>query len=333
MTIDKTRTTLMPAVDERSLAIISPAFNEWDAIPELLSRVDDALVQTSRDVLFVIINDGSTDLPPDDLSGWLGQSVREVRILNLRRNLGHQRAIAIGLAYLENSEPDRSVIVMDSDGEDRPEDIPKLLSRGRERPRRIVFAERAKRFEPLWFRCFYLIFRILHLILTGIPVKVGNFSYIPTEIMPTVVVVSGLWSHYAAGVFEARIPRTGVAISRGSRISGSSKMNLFSLVNHGMSAISVFAERVGVRLLLFSLISFVFIAVVIALILWGGLFVSLRYEVIFILTIAAASVFHVATSVLIFLMLVLNTRDRYSFIPIRDFQHFIRDVTVVSRSC
>jgi hypothetical protein len=45
-----------------------------------------------------------------------------------RRNLGHQRAIAIGLGYLKATVPGKFLIVMDSDGQDRPEDVRRLLA-------------------------------------------------------------------------------------------------------------------------------------------------------------------------------------------------------------
>ena len=64
-------------------------------------------------------------------------------MLQLRRNLGHQRAIAVGLAYAEEHDPCDVVVIMDGDGEDDPKDVPRLLACCRQAGgREIVFAER-----------------------------------------------------------------------------------------------------------------------------------------------------------------------------------------------
>ena len=73
-------------------------------------------------------------------------------MLRLRRNLGHQRAIAIGLTYIQAQMTTayEAVVVMDGDGEDAPEDVPRLLARlEAEGGRSIVFAERTRRSESL----------------------------------------------------------------------------------------------------------------------------------------------------------------------------------------
>ena len=102
-------------------------------------------------------------------------------MLPLRRNLGHQRAIAIGLAYVEQHIDNRCVVVMDSDGEDSPEDVPRLLARFEEEGGdKIVFAERTRRSETIIFKIFYLIYRWLDFLSDGgAGSGSGNFSVIP----------------------------------------------------------------------------------------------------------------------------------------------------------
>ena len=50
-----------------------------------------------------------------------------LQILHLQRNIGHQKAIAVGLAYIKENLACDKVLVMDSDGEDKPEDAAALL--------------------------------------------------------------------------------------------------------------------------------------------------------------------------------------------------------------
>ena len=65
------------------------------------------------------------------------------------------------------------------------------------------------------------------------------------------VAASELWNHYAAAVVKSRLPYEVVATRRGTRLAGSSAMNIPALVIHGLSALSVYSEMVGIRVLFF----------------------------------------------------------------------------------
>ena len=202
------------------IAIVMPVYNDWDAAQRLLPLIDKALVSTSCRAQVLLIDDASTAEPSEQWPGGFAR-IDGVSILRLRRNLGHQRAIAIGLVHIyQTLLKIDALVVMDADGEDRPEDIPALLDafvagNGRE----VVFAARSKRMEGLAFTLSYHAYRIVHKALTGISVRVGNFSVIPIESLGRLMVVSELWNHYAAAVFRSRIPYTSVPIPRGTRIA------------------------------------------------------------------------------------------------------------------
>jgi hypothetical protein len=103
--------------------------------------------------------------------------------------------------------------------------------------------------EGLTFRLFYQVYRVVHQALTGVAVRVGNFSVLPRSAMTQLMAVPDLWNHYAASVYRARLPRTLVLLPRGRRLAGESKMNFVSLLIHGISAMSVFSDQVSARLL------------------------------------------------------------------------------------
>jgi hypothetical protein len=139
---------------------------------------------------------------------------------------------------------------MDADGEDDAVDVPRLLERlDSEATCPIVFAERTRRSESLRFQVFYRMYKVLHKVLTGQGVRVGNFSAVPKRRLRSIVVVSELWNHYAASAFRSRQPFVTVPTKRGKRLDGRSSMNFVSLVAHGLSAIAVYGDVVGVRLL------------------------------------------------------------------------------------
>ena len=133
----------------RELVILLPVFNDWAALRKLLGSLDHVLASGAIEADVLVVDDGSTQPFEASSVGPDYRAIRRVEVLHLRRNLGHQRAIAIGLAFVEAERPRcRAVVLMDSDGEDAPEDVPRLLARYEQEGRRkIVFAERTKRSE------------------------------------------------------------------------------------------------------------------------------------------------------------------------------------------
>src|SRR5262249_12508418 len=85
----------------------------------------------------------------------------------------------------------RALRITAGTGEDNPEPLPRLLARleTADNPH-VIFAERTRRGEGLFFRAFYHLYRVLHLVLTGIPVRVGNFSVMSAPVLERLVAVS-----------------------------------------------------------------------------------------------------------------------------------------------
>jgi glycosyltransferase involved in cell wall biosynthesis len=255
--------------------------------------------------------------------------VRAIRTLRLRRNLGHQRAIAIGLVHVQNTATCDAVVVMDADGEDTPEGVAQLLRAYSDtHGAKAIFAERSRRSESLVFRVFYRLYKLLHRSLTGISVRVGNFSILPFQYLSTLVVLSELWNHYAAAVFRSNLPFTMIPIPRGSRIAGTSRMNFVALVSHGLSAISVFGDVIGVRLLIGSLAGSLLCALGIVLVVMIRLFTNraipgwatyatgtLAIIMIQLIAIAASFTFS-----------MLSNRTNLGSVPLRDCSLFVEEV-------
>ena len=302
-----------------------PVYNDWSACEAVIAGIDNVFAELGSPVEIIAIDDGSTVAGEIEARPqW--QAIKCVSILRLRRNLGHQRALCIGLAYVEANLDSQIIVVMDSDGEDLPTDIPKLLARFQlESGRKIVFAERTKRSESRLFRMGYVCYRGIHRLLTGHRVRVGNFSVIPRSSLRSLVVVPELWSHYAAAVFNSRLPYCSVPTCRGRRLAGESKMDVVALITHGLAAISVFSGRVGVRLLLACCamaLSFVLgISLVIAVRLftpfaipgWATFTVGILLLLLLQSLLAAA----------VFCFVILSGQSRASFLPARDYSNFV----------
>lgn len=227
------------------LAILLPVYNDQLALREVLADITRELGPMSGLKVF-IVNDGS---PVND---WqLPACPYPIEIIHLVRNLGHQKAIAVGLSHIQGiADPDR-VIVMDSDGEDRVSDIPALL-KAQEEKGCVIFASRGKRHNGAGFLLGYQAYKTGFRMLTGRSISFGNFSCLPRQALASVVYYPELWSHFPGTVIKSGLPYSSIPLNRGRRYEGESKMNLTSLILHGFGAISVFIDRVITRITIFS---------------------------------------------------------------------------------
>jgi len=315
-----------PAAARNELLVLIPIYNDWAAVGLLLPGLDRALAGAGLVADVLLVDDGSTVRPPMEWPAHACRALGRIDVLSLRRNVGHQRAIAIALAFVEQHLRPAVLVVMDGDGEDAPEDVPRLLACLHQNHRStVVFAERTRRSERLTFRVFYALYRWVHLLLTGIPVRVGNFSVIPSSQLRRLVVVSELWNHYAAAVFKARVPRTSVPTVRAPRLEGKSRMNFVDLVTHGLSALSVHSELIGVRLLVVTAALVGVMASGLLVVLAIRFFTQLAIPgwtstvvgILLILLVQAAAFAS------FFAFLVLHARSQPTFIPLRDYDHFV----------
>jgi len=308
------------------LIIAMPVFEDWAAVLKLLEQFAEIRGRLPEKLHFILVDDGSVSGPPPELSAAICGGATTLEVLPLARNLGHQRAIAIALCYVYDTHQAEGIVVMDADGEDPPSAIPALLkqSYGRENDR-VVFANRKRRSEGPLFAFFYHLYRFIHWCLTGVRVRVGNFSYLPQRFLHRLAVSSELWNHYAAAVFASKIPYVTVPVARARRLEGRSQMNFTGFVSHGLSAISVFSAVMGARVLL-ALAALSFLAVVLLVVVvavriftthaiagWATYSAGLLLVLIVqFLTMSAA-----------FAFVVLGRRSDAKIIPIRDYRHFL----------
>jgi glycosyltransferase involved in cell wall biosynthesis len=163
-----------------SVVILVAAFNDWESVRTLIPLLDVQLSGRYGGVRIYIIDDGSTSFANEDMfSGTSFNAISEVRVVTLRRNLGNQRAVAVGLGCLASEIDFDYLVLMDSDHEDKPEYVPQLIDRAPQETNKVVFAERTQRSEGRWFRMFYAAYKALYGLLTGTPISYGNFCAMP----------------------------------------------------------------------------------------------------------------------------------------------------------
>ncbi|MEN4902080.1 glycosyltransferase [Luteimonas sp. TWI1437] len=223
--------------------VVMPVYEDLEASSQLFFEL--ARMQ-GPDVYIVAVDDGSVRQPLDVAA--IGAAGLEGVVLKLRRNVGHQRAIAIGLSYVAENFGDEAIVIsMDSDGEDTPQSISDLIA-GLASPNvDVVVATRKSRVESLKFKTFYVVYKLLFSLLSGRRISFGNFMAAKMPAVRRLAAMQELWTHVAAAVLASKLRVRNCGLDRGARYAGRSKMNFVGLALHGFRALMVFAEDVLVR--------------------------------------------------------------------------------------
>lgn len=131
----------MPQTPE--LSVIIPVFNEQDNIGPLHERLNPVLGELDRTAEVIYVEDGSTDESFVRLQE-LAREYTIVRIIRLSRNFGQTAALAAGIEHARGSV----IVTMDSDLQNDPKDVPRLLEKLAE-GYDIVSGWRKERKDPL----------------------------------------------------------------------------------------------------------------------------------------------------------------------------------------
>ena len=104
------------------LSIVIPVYNDEEVLQELNTRVSNIAPTLAESYELVLIDDGSKDRSWEEICK-LKQINENIVAVKLVRNFGQQNAIAAGLHVAKGD----IIVLMDSDLQDRPEDIHLLL--------------------------------------------------------------------------------------------------------------------------------------------------------------------------------------------------------------
>ena len=222
-----------------------PVYNDWESLFKLLEEIN-TIIKNIKGYEFkcIIINDSSNIKKPiiQKPNNFLS-----LKIINMRKNRGHARCNAFGLRYINSNENFDYVILMDSDGEDRPIEIKSLVNKITESPNKSVVAKRIKRSEGPIFQTFYKIHKLVTLIFTGKNINFGNYSCLTKKDINFLSNKPSLWSSFSGSVKKHIAEFNEIESIRGLRYFGPSKMSLFNLAIHSFSIIAVYKNTVFLR--------------------------------------------------------------------------------------
>ena len=229
----------------KKIIILIPVYNDWESLNKLLSEINENIKSLS-DINFecLIVNDAST-IQSSELKK--PSNFLSIELLNMKENRGHARCNAFGIRYVFKNKEFDNLILMDGDGEDRPEEIKSLIEKIKENPSFSVVAKRVKRSEGLFFQFLYQLHKVITFIFTGKNVNFGNYSILTKSDVEKLHSKASLWSSYSGSVKKNLKSFKEINSTRGLRYFGPSQMSLFKLVVHSFSIIAVFKYQVFLR--------------------------------------------------------------------------------------
>jgi len=170
-------TQTAPAI---TLSVVVPLYNEEESIDAMYERLTAALKKYVDCYEIVMVNDGSSDQTlPKALE--ICKRDRQVKLINLSRNFGHQIAITAGM----DRTCGKCVVVIDADLQDPPEVIAEMLARWRD-GYQVVYGVRTERKGETWFKqvSAKLVYRLLRRMTSvSIPLDTGDFRLIDRRVL------------------------------------------------------------------------------------------------------------------------------------------------------
>ena len=234
------------------IKVLIPLYNDWQSLLKLLGNIDYQFNDVDNNISVVVVNDGSTEEAPKSFPSY--SKINSIKIINLKENIGHARSIATGLKFILENDNFDYVIPMDSDGEDRPEEIKELIKKIEPQSDLPIVCERVKRSEGFFFKFCYFLHKLITFTFTGRSIKFGNFTCLPKEVVKSMTNEKATWSSFSGALSKISKLKIGIPSERGTRYFGPSKMSFKNLIVHSLSIIAVFKINVLIRSTLFFLI-------------------------------------------------------------------------------
>lgn len=154
------------------ISVVIPVYNNAPSLEQLIARLQETLKSIVKEYEMIFINDGSIDNSYEILKK-IALEHPQLKLINFSRNFGQHPAISAGF---ERATGDITVL-MDADLQDRPEDIPLLLSKLYEDKSDIVYSVRNKIGRKLSNKMTSALFHYCFskIVKSDVPINIGTF--------------------------------------------------------------------------------------------------------------------------------------------------------------
>lgn len=152
------------------VSVLLPAYNEAENLTELVPEITRVLDAAGITHEVLVVDDGSTDGTRGVMRELRGPTVRYIR---LRRNSGKSAALAVGIEQIQGE----NLALMDADGQDDPQELPRLLAHLDESGLDLVTGRRSVRHDRFVKRTTSKLYNGATAKVTGVPGRDFNSGF------------------------------------------------------------------------------------------------------------------------------------------------------------
>mgnify|MGYP006151390547 CR=1 FL=1 len=226
----------------KNITVLIPCYNDWDCLNLLIPSIDKHIKNIKINFDILIINDSSTLENNIKLNNI--KNIKSINVLNLKKNVKAQVAIATGLEYLKNKYFDGGIIVMDADGQDDPENIIEIVENIKSNPLQTITINRLSRSETPTFIFFYYMYLFLTSIFILKNFRHGVYTYIHSRSLKQLFKDNSINYAYVGAIAKFLKYKFKIKKPRYKRYTGGSQNNFISLVNYAFKILSIFKYRI-----------------------------------------------------------------------------------------
>lgn len=225
----------------KNYIFLLPLYDDWRSLQKLLKIINKIIKKINIFANFIIVDDYSKISKKINTKGL--SNINEIKVIRLKKNLGSQKAISIGLKYINKFKKESIVTVLDSDGEDDPAQIKAMINQSIMNPDKIIVSCRSKRKEGWLFKILYFTHKLVTFIFTFNWISFGNYASFNSKLIPNLLSDYSSWfalsSSYAKNSKLLRLHA-----DRKKRYYGKSKLSFNSLVLHAIRINCIFLSKI-----------------------------------------------------------------------------------------
>lgn len=221
------------------LSVVTPMYNEREAVDHFVARLRPVLDQLGVSYEVVAVDDGSSD-------GTVGRLMQlradwpQLRVVKLRRNVGHQTALAAGM----HASCGDYVVSIDADLQDPPEVIGAMLAKARDEQLDVVYGVRSDRSTDTVFKrntagAYYWLMR--KLVGTWVSPQAGDFRLLSRQVVDVLVALPEQRPVYRLVVPSLGFPSAEVSYVRAQRVAGETKYPLSKMLKLSLDSVTSFS--------------------------------------------------------------------------------------------
>jgi polyisoprenyl-phosphate glycosyltransferase len=222
-----------------TLSVVTPMYNEREAVDHFVARLRPVLDGLGVSYEVVAVDDGSKDATVARLIE-LRRDWAQLRVVALRRNVGHQTALRAGLRSAHGDY----VVSIDADLQDPPEVIGEMLAAAREQRVDVVYGVRGDRSTDTSFKrntagLYYWVMR--RLVGPWVSDNAGDFRMMSRAVVDVLNDLPEQRPVYRLVVPSLGFSSAEVAYTRAERVAGETKYPLSKMIKLTLDSVTSFS--------------------------------------------------------------------------------------------